>query len=208
MPPGWVAPMPRRASPLGLSLPPTGDALPFDWARETAKHVGTVAHRLFAQIASEGLSRWDPARVLSLAARIRAELAWEGVDDAELGTAAASVESAVSGLIDGERGRWLLDPGHAEARSEWALAGLDGDRIAHVVLDRTFVADGVRWIVEFKTGAHEGADVDAFLDREVERYRDQLSRYARFVRALDARPVRLGIFHPLLRGWREWAYAG
>jgi hypothetical protein len=33
----------------------------------------------------------------------------------------------------------------------------------------------------------------ALLDREVERYRDQLARYARFVRALDPRPIRLGI---------------
>ena len=66
----------------------------------------------------------------------------------------------------------------------------------------------MRWIVDFKTGTHEGADVDPFLDREVERYRDQLERYARFVRALDGRPIRLGIFHPLLGGWREWAFAG
>ena len=88
-----------------------------------------------------------------------------------------------------------------------ALSGVEGDGIAHVVLDRTFVADGTRWIVDFKTGSHEGADVEAFLDREVERYRDQLDRYARLVAALDPRPVRLGLYHPLLRGWREWTFS-
>ena len=92
--------------------------------------------------------------------------------------------------------------------SEWALAGWDGNAIAHVTIDRTFVAEGVRWIVDFKTGTHEGADREAFLDRERERYRDQLERYAAFVRALDARPIRLGLYHPLLGGWREWSYDG
>ncbi len=75
-----------------------------------------------------------------------------------------------------------------------------------MVLDRSFVADGVRWIVDFKTGGHEGADVQAFLDRETERYREQLDRYARFVSSLDSRPIRLGLYHPLLRGWSEWRY--
>ena len=64
----------------------------------------------------------------------------------------------------------------------------------------------MRWIVDFKTGSHEGADRDAFLDREQDRYREQLERYAAFVRALDARPIRLGLYYPLLGGWREWPY--
>ncbi|HET7033433.1 MAG TPA: hypothetical protein VFJ48_09940, partial [Casimicrobiaceae bacterium] len=89
-----------------------------------------------------------------------------------------------------------------------ALAGIEDGAVAHIVIDRSFVADGVRWIVDFKTGAHEGADIDAFIDREVARYRDQLERYARFVRGLDARPIRLGLYFPLQRSWREWSYEG
>ena len=107
-------------------------------------------------------------------------------------------------VLDDERGRWLLEPGHADARSEWALAGVDDGEIVHVVLDRTFVADGVRWIVDFKTGTHEGGDPEAFLDAEVERYRPQLARYARIVSALDPTPIRLALYHPRVpRGWRE-----
>ena len=144
---------------------------------------------------------------LSAAARIRAALAEEGVAGGELERSAAEVATAVSNVLADARGRWLFAPEHLEARSEWALAGVDGGDLAHVVLDRTFVADGVRWIVDFKTGRHEGADVEAFLDRESERYRDQLERYARFVAALDPRPIRLALYHPLLCGWREWAHS-
>ena len=44
------------------------DAPPFDWARETAKHIGVVAHRFLAQFARDGLSALFYARTLPLAA--------------------------------------------------------------------------------------------------------------------------------------------
>jgi ATP-dependent exoDNAse (exonuclease V) beta subunit len=192
--------------PANASTAAPRDELPFDWARETAKHVGTIAHRLFAQIARDGLAAWDASRLDSLEPRLRSELAAAGVDESDLAGAVAQAIGAVRRLLSDPRGRWCFDPGHAEAVSEWALAGWDGSGLAHITIDRTFVAGGKRWIVDFKTGTHEGADREAFLDRERERYRDQLERYAKFVRALDARPIRLGLYHPLLGGWREWSY--
>jgi ATP-dependent exoDNAse (exonuclease V) beta subunit len=206
LPAAWTPRLPEPGVPVAARVEAWRDTLPFDWARETARHVGTVAHRWFAQLAREGPGAWDAARIAAAGPRIRVELAGEGVDAAELDAAAAQVALAVRNVQDDARGRWLFAPNHGDSVSEWALAGVDGDAIAHVVLDRTFVADGVRWIVDFKTGMHEGADVDAFLDREVDRYRGQLERYARFVGALDPRPIRLGLYFPLLRGWREWAY--
>ncbi|HVN35003.1 MAG TPA: UvrD-helicase domain-containing protein [Casimicrobiaceae bacterium] len=204
----WKPATPEPGVP--ATAPPYAHAepIPFDWARETARHVGTVAHRLFAQIARDGLPAWSEQRAATLTARIRVELSSAGVDDAELDAAAASVLQSACALLTEDRGRWLLDAGHAEARSEWALAGIDDGAVAHIVIDRSFVADGVRWIVDFKTGAHEGAEVDAFIEREVARYRGQLERYARFVRALDPRPIRLGLYFALQRAWREWPYEG
>jgi len=89
-----------------------------------------------------------------------------------------------------------------------AWIGPDG-RMGSSILIRTFVADGVRWIVDYKTGSHAGGDASGFLDRERERHRAQLERYAAFVRALDARPIRVALYFPLVAdGWREWAYDG
>jgi ATP-dependent exoDNAse (exonuclease V) beta subunit len=71
------------------------------------------------------------------------------------------------------------------------------------IVDRTFrTAEGARWIVDYKTSSHEGADRDEFLDQQRERYRAQLERYAR---ALAAGEVTLGLYFPLLSGWREWS---
>ena len=206
--PDWRPPAPSRGVSVAVAPLVLRETLPFDWVRETARQVGVVAHRWLAQIAHEGLGAWSEGRVLASASRIRSELAGEGVDVGELDRAAAEVAAVLENVLADSRGRWLLAPEHEDARSEWALAGVDRDAIAHVVIDRTFVADGVRWIVDFKTGRHEGADREGFLERERERYREQLERYGRFVATLDARPIRLGLYHPLLRGWREWPQSG
>jgi ATP-dependent helicase/nuclease subunit A len=104
------------------------------------------------------------------------------------------------------RGRWIFDPRHRDDKSEYALTGIDNSEVVSVILDRTFVdSDGTRWIVDFKIGAHGGSDTETFLDNERMRYAPQLERYARIMRKLDPRPIRLGLYFPLLNGWREWS---
>jgi ATP-dependent exoDNAse (exonuclease V) beta subunit len=77
------------------------------------------------------------------------------------------------------------------------------------VIDRSFVdADQVRWIVDYKTGEHLEGDRDAFLDQELERYRAQLETYARIVRELEVRPIRLALYFPLFADWRTWEFDG
>ena len=88
------------------------------------------------------------------------------------------------------------------------MTGLRDDKFVHLVLDRTFVdPEGVRWIVDFKLSRHEGADAEAFLNREQERYRTQLEIYAQVMREIDPRPIRVGLYFPLVPGWREWSPA-
>lgn len=220
--PGTVAPEPPAIarvpvdwSPPVAQAPLVGSAtlrtvepgLPFDWARERARRLGVVVHQVLAQVGTDGLDRWDRARLAAQAAPIEAALVTEGALPSEAGAEVADVVATVASVLADRRGRWLFDASHADARSEWALTGVDGGDVVHVVLDRSFVADGVRWIVDFKTGTHEGADAADFLDAEAERYRPQLDRYARIVAALDSSlPVRLALYHPRVPGgWREWS---
>ena len=59
------------------------------------------------------------------------------------------------------------------------------------VVDRSFVEDGVRWIVDYKTGAHEGGDVEHFIAARRAEYAPQLARYAALF--TDA-PVRQALY--------------
>ena len=179
---------------------------PFDWARETTRMLGTLAHRLLAKVADEGIAAWPRERIDGLAPRVRADLRGAGFAADEIDAAAAKVLDVVYRTLDDEKGRWLFDPGHDDPRSEWALSGVDGGAIVRIVVDRAFVANGERWIVDFKTGAHEGGDPRAFLDSEVERYRETMQRYGRMLAGLEKRRVRLALYYPLVAGgFREIA---
>ena len=193
--PALPAPLPVARAPASRAEAPV-----FDWADAIAAAIGTVAHRLLAQVAREGTAAWNDDRLAREHARILAELAAEGIEPGVREDAARRVARIVTRTLGDERGRWLFDPSHEDAHSEWALAGEDDGRVVHVVLDRSFVCDGCRYIVDFKTGAHLGGDASAFLRQEFERYAPQLMRYARIVAAFDKRPIRIALYHPLVDG--------
>jgi len=207
---GWQSP---PAPPRVEWTPPADparerDAIEFSWAGETARHIGTVVHRWLQRIANDGLKGWDAARVNVLKGVFRDELITAGLPADALEAATGRVAATIAKTLADERGRWLLGP-RADAQSELRLTGAGAGGVVNIVMDRTFVDEQeVRWIVDYKTGTHEGADVEGYLDRERERYRKQLERYAALLRSLDRRPIRLGLYFPLLNGWREWAPEG
>lgn len=195
---GWAAPQDSAR---------TQDDLEFSWAGETARHVGSVVHRWLQRISEDGVAKWDAPRIAALEPAIRHALAAQGVGEHDIAAAAARASQALINCVDDARGRWVLDA-HTEGRSELRLSGITAGRPARVVIDRTFVdADGARWIIDYKTSVHEGADTAAFLDNERERYRGQLERYAALLRAGGVQHIRLGLYFPLLGGWREWDYS-
>jgi ATP-dependent helicase/nuclease subunit A len=216
-----MAPVPHlrvRRLPLDWQPPPADKAVPgktlhvndletpieFDWVTQTGRHIGTLVHRELDRMVRAGA-----ARITSTAdrARLCAELGELGVPPDRCETAADRVVAAIAQTLADERGRWLLGLTNelTEAESELALTGVfDGELVAGVI-DRTFVDEhGVRWIVDFKTGTHEGGGLEQFLDEEVRRYREQLHRYARLMRLFSpGRPIRAALYFPLMKQWRE-----
>ncbi|MGD0201066.1 MAG: UvrD-helicase domain-containing protein [Bryobacteraceae bacterium] len=202
---GWVLPDPPRAVAVEAAEAMVERHAPaFEWVGDTLRHVGTVVHRVLHQVAIEGLAAWDEAHAGARRPAFEAALRRLGVPRSELAGAAAAVERAVLNTLTDPRGRWILGE-HDGAQSEYALSGLAGATLLSVRIDRTFVDDaGARWIVDFKTSTHAGGDLRAFLDNELERYREQMTRYAGLMGRLDSRPIRMGLYFPLLTAWREY----
>ncbi len=175
------------------------------WAQDTARHVGTVVHRALEQIGQDGPRAWRKLWRQDLSKHISSQLQALGVPFAELEAATRDCVQAIENTLVDKRGQWLFSPKHMQASSEFPVSGwLDGELVDRV-LDRTFVdKDGVRWIVDYKTSTHEGGTRDEFLDNEVVRYRGQLERYARVMYQLDPMPIKVGLYFPLLKAWREW----
>ena len=179
-------------------------AVEFSWAGEIARHVGSVVHRWLQRMAEDQLQGWDAARIDALQRAFTNELATRGVDEAQCEGAVERVKAALLQTLDDPRGRWLLGA-QRDGRSEYRLGTcVEGER-QEWIIDRTFVDEqGRRWIVDYKTSSHEGADAEGFMDREKSRYAAQLERYAQL---LGGGAVCLGLYFPLLRGWREWESA-
>jgi ATP-dependent exoDNAse (exonuclease V) beta subunit len=177
------------------------ESIEFSWARQTARRVGTVVHETL-----ERFGRQLPAleQLPGLRHRLASRLEALGVESERAGEGAELALRALAGTLADARGRWLFDATHTEAHSELALTGVRAGQIVNAVIDRTFVdAQGIRWVVDFKTSPHEGGDREAFLDEEVKRYQAQLRRYAHLARGLGPQPVRAGLYYPLLAAWRE-----
>lgn len=207
LPARWQAPAPpppvhwERQADEGA----TASDITFDWVGDTLRHVGTAVHGYLQRIAREGLEAWDQTRVRSQRASFRVVLANLGVPRGEIDGAVERVEAVLSQVLRDPRGRWALKSREG-ARCESAITGIIEGREYRAIIDRTFVdEEGVRWIIDYKTSSHEGGNVEAFLDNEKELYRGQLERYARLLAQGETRPIRLGLYFPLLNGWREWA---
>jgi len=174
----------------------------FDWAGETARRVGSLVH---AELQAMQLASSDEQSIRARAPHFRRWLALHGVPAERLEEAAARVVTALLQVHADPRGRWILQPAREDFR-EHALSGEWQGEVARIVIDRSFIDEhGVRWVIDYKTSQHLGGGLEEFLDREVERYRPQLNRYAAFAKRLGPQPVRLGLYFPLMRAWREWA---
>lgn len=200
---GFVSPPPPPAVEWRASAAAqqSNEVIEFSWVGETARHVGSVVHRWMQRIADDGLDGWTPARVAALQPRLLRELDRRGVPREHTAAAAARVVRALLQTLQDARGRWLL-AAHPEAQSEYRMRVAVNGVVHGCVMDRVFRdADGTRWIVDYKTSGHEGGKVEAFLDQERQRYEKQLARYAM---ALGEATTMLGLYFPLLSGWRAW----
>lgn len=176
----------------------------FDWASDVAACVGTVSHQLMQILGERGVdddqqlsSRVTDTLISQLL--IEAQLLPQHLDEAM-----ARVRHILTACLQDKRGRWVLNRHHQDSAFELALSGVIDNELVHCRLDRTFVEEGVRWIIDYKTSRHDDDNKEQFLDDEMARYKAQLERYAQLMQGIDSRPIRLGLYYPAFGGWRSW----
>ena len=172
------------ANPRDLDMPDAGLSL--------EASVGTLVHRGLELIADTAPGQWSAERVRSLLPAYRRWLTKAGHGASAAGEGAEIVCAALCSALASSAGRWVLAP-HTGAASEQAWSSRDGQGAAvNHVIDRIFIADGCRWIIDYKT-VHTPAGQ---LAQHAEQYRPQLERYASLF-AGDPLPLRMAIFFPL-----------
>lgn len=136
---------------------------------------GTLAHLYMEMFAQDGLELWSAERVQSLQPAMLRWLMQQGYSEPESATGADKVVKALTATLKSERGRWVLGA-RQQAASEYAWMSAEGGSVSRHVIDRTFVEDGVRWVIDYKSAKLGETPTVA------ERYRPQLERYAKLFR--------------------------
>ncbi|MDP9113081.1 MAG: UvrD-helicase domain-containing protein [Acidobacteriota bacterium] len=197
LPDSWH--LPELPAPVDWHRSATPDIEPhepsFEWVSESLRHAGTVVHGLLQRMPDVDA---DPPDV----AVLKRALTHAGVSPLDLEATAQRVRQALARIRTSRRGRWILAP-HEDSRAEYAITGVVNGEVVRGLVDRTFIDNGFRWIIDFKTSAHEGGNLQDFLDEQQRRYSDQMQRYASILAALG-HPVKVGLYFPLLDEWREW----
>ncbi len=176
------------------------DEVEFYWVGTEARIAGTIVHRWLHMLA-EGRADDVSENPSDHETVTRRWLAETGVSGAMLETVSRRVEEALRGVLEDERGRWLL---HGAGHAEFALSGFYEGRLQSVILDRVRIDDdGTHWIVDYKTSTHEGGNLEGFLGAEADRYRPQLERYAALYNEYAGTQARCALYFPLLQTFLE-----
>jgi ATP-dependent exoDNAse (exonuclease V) beta subunit len=200
----WVSPE-IPTLPDALSVPESSakaldKAVEFYWVGAAARHAGTIVHR-WCQRISDRLVTIEPDNLAALRPTSRRWAANLGVGEAELNEVCDRTEVALRGILNDDRGRWVL---HGKGESELQVSGIFEGRTQSIIIDRVRIDDdGTHWIVDYKTSTHEGGNLAGFLEQEMERYRPQLEKYRAMYSNLTGVSVRTALYFPLLQQFCE-----
>jgi ATP-dependent helicase/nuclease subunit A len=152
-------------------------ALSFDGA-DLHKNCGTLAHLYMELFAKTDLHAWTNQRLKECLPAMQKWLMQRGHAAKHAEQGAAHVHAALQITLNSEAGPWVLK-NHTDAVSELSLMQTQELEVKNHVLDRTFVVDGTRWIVDYKlTTLDEPLGLAADLTIVAEQHRPQLERYA------------------------------
>jgi ATP-dependent helicase/nuclease subunit A len=159
-----------------------------DSAHRLEADLGTLAHLYLQLIAEQGLDAWqthEKNAFLSLQHPMQRWFKQQGYTDNEAIQGANQVAALLTTTLQSADGRWVLQP-HTQAASELAIEQLSEGK---KVIDRTFVADGVRWIIDYKSMPVTGNDDLPLLAAS---FKTQLTHYAQLFQQDDL-PVKTAI---------------
>ena len=176
---------------------------PFLWAGNAARCLGNVLHRILQTIAEEGLNEWGIERIDQMAPKIKSALLGEGLPFEQNEKILQQILLGIRNTLQDPKGQWIL-ANHEEGRAEYPLTQFSENRFFRKIIDRTFIENDIRWIIDYKTSRHEGMDLKEFLNNEVVRYKPQLDNYATLLREYgEIRPIKKALYFPMHKVWRE-----
>jgi ATP-dependent helicase/nuclease subunit A len=148
----------------------------------TPKRLGIVLHKILQWICTYHPQTVDDVPQAFIEHSLRAEMfIGPSFDDAF-----TTIKTQLQDLFQCSRGQWIIKP-HEDERNEYELLILKNEDIATKIIDRTFCEQGIRWIIDFKTGQ--------MYPEAHKKYRNQLNQYAQILSKKHSQPIRCGLYY-------------
>ena len=181
-----------------MELQDESESPEFVWAGSGARCLGIVMHRCFQTLAEEGQEGWNKERIKTLETSISAALKSQGLPPEMILEEIKKGQTMLRNILDHDTGRWILES-HRDARCEYSLTQMKNDIYRSRIIDRTFIDENdVRWIIDYKTGAHMGANLETFFSHERDRYHNQLNQYENLFKQLgETRSIKKALYYPM-----------
>lgn len=168
-----------------------------------ARHTGTLIHRALQNIVGIA-GAIDAQKWLQIQQPFwQVYLKQNGCHAEEIAQATQKITQAIHNTLTDPNGRWLLDNSHPHSACELTITHKQGNHIdlklRESIIDRTFIADGMRWIIDYKSSEpNKGQAVSDFIAQEIAAYKTQLVRYKECFAALGETEIKTALYFPLL----------
>ncbi len=165
-----------------------------------ARHTGTIIHSALQALVENKLVSKNyciPAAefIRQQQALWKIQLQQLGWYGDKLDKALGKIDQAIMRTLASEQGRWLLNCDHEQSACELSLMQKNKLDIKESIIDRTFIADGVRWIVDYKSSEPDSEEPeDRFIAREQDTYKTQLANYAKLLGATETHPIKTALY--------------
>lgn len=170
-----------------------------------AKYIGLLVHQLLQQISLLGYTWWEQQTATNQLAYLKKNLLQLGMALTDSQLISSSLHQSLTTMLADPRARWILAP-HKDAHSEFQLTAILEGQLQQLIIDRTFIDENnVRWIIDYKTATCPPAEISAFLLKQQQKHQLQMMNYLQAMQQIEQRPIRLGLYFPLLPAWHEWA---
>ena len=137
------------------------------------RHCGILAH-LYMELMAKPTQSWAGQRLTQCQPAMQKWLMQQGYATKLAEQGATEVKAALQTTLSSEDGQWVLK-NHSQAVSELSLMQATEAEVKKHVIDRTFIENDTRWIVDYKlTNLEAGLE----LKQAAEQHRPQLTRYA------------------------------
>jgi ATP-dependent helicase/nuclease subunit A len=154
--------------------------------------IGILTHLYLQVVAENDIKNWSIERIKPLISAMERWFKQKGYNATDVTQGAARVNKLLQNTLASEQGLWVLQ-NRESAASELAIEAKEQQEVSRKIIDRTFIDNGTRWIIDYKSVALANDTSDIALKTIAEQYQTQLNAYA-LLFANEGLPIQKAIF--------------